>query len=96
MRTLGPGPGRPLAAEPTLGTGAHGRYPGFSSRPEPLASLCSLLLPQTLASLCLSVTYFVFESSLRSTSEADPEMKIQAPVVIWKVTPGNIRKWVRM
>lgn len=65
----------------------------FSSSPLPLR----LLLPQNLASPGLSVTsYFVFESSLRWTSEAGPEMKIRVPVLIWKVIPGNSRKRVRL
>ena len=65
----------------------------FSSSPLPLP----LLLAQNLASPGLSMTScFIFESSLRWTSEADPEMKIRVPVLIWKVIPGNCRKGVRL
>lgn len=53
--------------------------------PVPLASLfsASASAAPPPASSCLSVTTCViFESSLRWTSEVDPEMKLGVPVVI--------------
>lgn len=37
---------------------------------------------------------FTLEGSLRWTSEADPDVKIQIQVVIWKMSLGNIGKWL--